>query len=879
MKHRLLAALLLAALLLTILPSANAAEFRYLYRLEDGNAVITGYEGALPDEPVIPDTLDGHPVTEIGVNAFKQASISKISLPAGLKRIEDNAFNCSSLREIDLPDGIEYIGEHVFGNTKLTRLFIPASVKYLGNQLNMPLEIVVLYGKDTLRDDGWADYFPSGTKIYGYRSCPLIQKQSSYSRVYYLDEYLFNPVDPEILTEGDFQYVLTDGEASVCKCTGSGDITVPDTLGGYPVVALAPESCNSAGITSLTLPDTIRIIGSHAADGGKVSSVNLPASLEYIGDYVFSGTDFGNLTLPQNLHVINKGAFSGCRIGSLVCPPALRTIGDSAFEDCGITSITLSEGLTTLGNKALYGCRLSELTVPASLTTCSYCINAESVGCVIGYPDTEMAVYCAENSIPFANILTGEEYPLAYRTMRSGISYRVLPAANCVYVYGGTSELLPDDLVIPDQVDGYPVTKLFCGFENCRFQSVTLPETLRLIGGEAFSHCTFLEAVYLPDQPIEISWNAFSGCQKLYSLYLPPSVTIRRDNGAFGDIGGGITVFIGYPDTDAERYAQEKNKWFCALQEGKEYVIDSHGVYGIENGEATLVHSLITPTSASGIPTLPDYVEDYPLVRIAAGAYPLCSPEILKLGNNIRVVENGAFPWDDGPMKLFIPPNVEYVCPPNEYFSEIYGVTGTYAERYARLYGLQFYDMSTTPFHDVPRNAWYHDYVREVYWYKLMGGTSRTTFEPEMSTSRAMVVKVLANLTGVYEFKWRYGFTDVPEGTWYTDAVNWGRYYGIVNGTSATEFSPDAPVTREQLAAFLYRYAQLCKLPCLTNGSLSAYRDAGSVSAYAVDAMKWAVTSGIINGTSADTLSPQEHATRAQFAAMLCRFLDYIQNN
>ena len=102
-----------------------------------------------------------------------------------------------------------------------------------------------------------------------------------------------------------------------------------------------------------------------------------------------------------------------------------------------------------------------------------------------------------------------------------------------------------------------------------------------------------------------------------------------------------------------------------------------------------------------------------------------------------------------------------------------------------------------------------------------MNGTSETTFEPLATTSRAMVVQVLYNMSDRPRVYAQKAFDDVVEGQWYYDAVNWAKAVGVCNGTSETEFSPNDPVTREQLAAFLYRYAVLCGYTCIASGDLS----------------------------------------------------------
>lgn len=173
-----------------------------------------------------------------------------------------------------------------------------------------------------------------------------------------------------------------------------------------------------------------------------------------------------------------------------------------------------------------------------------------------------------------------------------------------------------------------------------------------------------------------------------------------------------------------------------------------------------------------------------------------------------------------------------------------------------------------TGFRDVQADAWYADAVQYVVSEGLMNGTDADAFSPDASMSRAMLVTVLYRLSGEPAVSQDSGFADVAADAYYADAVSWATEQGIVTGTSQTAFSPDESVTREQMAALLYRYAGEPSAA----GDLSAYADADSVSAYASDAMAWCVENGVLNGTDGSRLEPAASATRAEVAAVLQRF-------
>jgi hypothetical protein len=137
--------------------------------------------------------------------------------------------------------------------------------------------------------------------------------------------------------------------------------------------------------------------------------------------------------------------------------------------------------------------------------------------------------------------------------------------------------------------------------------------------------------------------------------------------------------------------------------------------------------------------------------------------------------------------------------------------------------------------------------------------------------TRAMLVTVLYRLEKAESNGTENTFTDVPDGEWYTDAVIWAKENGIVNGITETEFAPNDNITREQTVTILYRYAKYKGYDVEVSAELSKFSDMDEISCFAFDAFRWAIESGIINGTSVTTLSPKDTATRAQLAAILMR--------
>lgn len=184
--------------------------------------------------------------------------------------------------------------------------------------------------------------------------------------------------------------------------------------------------------------------------------------------------------------------------------------------------------------------------------------------------------------------------------------------------------------------------------------------------------------------------------------------------------------------------------------------------------------------------------------------------------------------------------------------------------------------VSGLPFGDVKSADWFYNDVKYVYEKGIMAGTAADVFAPNATTTRAMIVTILYRLEGSPAVTGTSAFVDVPAGQWYTDAVNWAAANQIVKGTSATTFAPNDSITREQMAAILYRYAQYKGYDVTKKADLSGYSDNGQVSAYAKDALAWANAAKLINGVTNTTLAPQGNATRAQVSAILHRFCDGV---
>lgn len=185
------------------------------------------------------------------------------------------------------------------------------------------------------------------------------------------------------------------------------------------------------------------------------------------------------------------------------------------------------------------------------------------------------------------------------------------------------------------------------------------------------------------------------------------------------------------------------------------------------------------------------------------------------------------------------------------------------------------------PFTDVVAGTWYYGAAAYAYNNGLFAGMTPTTFAPNATMTRAMLVSVLWRLAGEPAPKAPNTFVDVPDGAWYTDAVTWAAENGVVSGIGGSRFDPSGFVTREQTAEILYNYAHSKGYDVSARADLTAFPDAGSVSGWAEEALSWANAAGLINGTVRDgqtILDPQGSASRAQVAMILMNYVEHVVN-
>ena len=432
-------------------------------------------------------------------------------------------------------------------------------------------------------------------------------------------------------------------------------------------------------------------------------------------------------------------------------------------------------------------------------------------------------------------------------------------------------------LYIPDHIYEYPVTQIasYTTRNNVKdtyhqdiYTSIVIPATVRRIDSYAFfyrNNYSRIRSIYLCE-----------GVQSVgnYALY---QSDIQAD-----------TVYLTLPNSLQEFGRDEEQLWnsryihvFAAENSvGAEYASraaatfhNNHAADGtitgnyanmdfrIQNGEVTIIKC----DSACGSidPFLPSYIDGYPVTelaylslltidRISSSAYAVLPPTLNRLDYDVFGVS------PENHLLLYYP--------------------GTPAEKlvqYQRYPYANIYDVLALPYQDVQQGDWYYSAVSFAYYNGLMNGVADMLFDPNGTMTRAMLVTVLWRLDGG-SADGTSPYTDVPEGTWYTDGVIWATENGIVNGVGNGKFDPNGTVTREQIATILYRYAAYRGVDVTDRASLDLFTDAGAVSDFARAPMQWAVQTKLISGRLDHKqlyLAPQSGGTRAEVATILMRFL------
>ena len=447
---------------------------QYLYYLDaDNNAIITGYGGD-GGAVVVPNEMDGYPVVGIEYGAFSYSDVTSVVIPEGVTYIDTYVFSgCESLISVSLPSTMESIGERAFNNCTSLEL-----VKYNGTETKAA-EIAIGESNDYLLNATWE--YATG------------------------EEEPEEPDEPELpnipeAAEGDFIYSVVNGEAVVIDYAGEGgDVAIPDTLGGYPVITIGEDAFNIGdAITSLVIPDSVVTIEADAFSVlDKMTSVVIGNGVKTIGANAFSWTEsLTSVTLGNSVVSIGERAFERSGITSITMPDSVTEIGTQAFYMCRkLTSVHISSGLRVIPEEAFWECTaLKSIEIPNTVTEIAF-------GAFMDTGLTSIHIPAGVTSI-------------GVRALRS---------------YSMQAITVDADNPIYKDVDGVLFSKdgkTLVRFPTGRSGSYAVPDGVVVIGEEAFERAKNLSAVTLSDSVTTLNTCAFNMCYALPSMDLNNVVTV-----------------------------------------------------------------------------------------------------------------------------------------------------------------------------------------------------------------------------------------------------------------------------------------------------------------------------------------------------------------
>ena len=601
--------------------------------------------------------------------------------------------------------------------------------------------------------------------------------------------------------------------------------------------------------TQVTLPDSVTSIGRYGiAMCSKLTGLSIPKGVTGIGDFGLAGNGLTAVTLPDGLQSLGRGAFDSCAsLTNTTLPAAITAVPGKCFADCTkLLNVKYAGTVTAIGDLAFESCKaLTAAPIPETVTTID---KAAFTGCTA----------------------------LTNVTIPAGVS------------------TIPEDC-----------------FRGCTaLTDIDLPGTVTSVGHNAFTDCAALKDVrcYGAAPAVEPgNSEAHSFEPAIVTVHYNPAMNWTLD--ADGKWQG-YTVSDKGACTHTDYDTTERTVPATCGEAGRVDTICSNcgevvstrelpptGAHDWGNGVVTTAPTETTPgvrtytctvcdqTRTEAIPATGAH--DYQFTKNVAptctdGGYDLYTCSGCGATERRNLTDAAGHKWDGGTV----------TTAPTETTPGVRTFTCTVCDQ-TRTEAIPATGASTCTggpscpsygLHDVAGpDYWAHKGIDYCVRNRLMSGVGAGTFSPDTACTRAQIVKILYNRSGNQtDYSYYYlPFTDVAPGAWYYNAVAWAYYNDVTSGTSATMFTPNAAITRQQLVTFLYRYTVKYAPEFTGNAApISAFPDAGSVANWAYAAMSWAVGNGLIVGNAHDNgpdyLDPNDSATRAQTATIIMRYCQLI---
>ena len=782
-------------------------------------------------------------VTEYGSDIFFGCkNLSYVELPDNMTQLPDVLFSgCSALRRISLPSGLERIGDTAFYGTGLERITIPASVKVIGkNAFAWLTNMKTIDIPDTVESIGTNAYIyckgvktvniGSGVKSIGkdafhtwnvdYGEEPVMNVKTEATatalrRCGYGQEILLNGVpytsyNGTTFDDGIFSYMpISDTEVQVIGFNGSaasGEFTMPQEV-----------YCEGDDRT-YTVTSVLDMV---FYENQNILKLNLPDTITEVGDYAFDEMfNVCEINIPKNLKNLGYQGmgYLGWDMSSeyefntdlvLEIPGTLEVWGDCGFAGNQHKTIVVGEGVESIGKYGLFGCyNATSVTLPSTLKRIE---------------DSAMANCFALTSIDIPESVTyiGDDafsgVPLESIDLLEGLTYI---GRHALGTYVWNTDYTAQYWTGPDYVE-LNGALANVGYDAFRPDA----EIVAVLNSQRNMVVAFNDMENLPtvcwDGKTDIPYNDGSYVPADKELHLTENVTIDGKLTVDGKVYVPYNVYLEITDD--------------ALIENPENIIYE----GCPHENTTTVTVPATCTETGSVTVTCD------------GCGEVLSQEVLPALGHDTVIRNAK----------------DATCTEDGYTGdEICKVCGEVVKEGQVIPA----HCASASFTDVNTESWYHPYVDYVVDNSLMKGMGNNLFAPNATLTRGMLVTTLYRLAGEPEVEALSSFTDVGENRYYAKAIAWAEEQDIAKGVTDTTFAPEAVVTREQAATFLYRYALRFLDAAAADGSeLSVYEDEGQISSFAREALSWATAEGIFEGFPDGTLQPKGNLTRAQMAKLL----------
>ena len=528
-------------------------------------------------------------------------------------------------------------------------------------------------------------------------------------------------------------------------------------------------------------------------------------------------------------------------ITDVVITGEVLSIGAYAFLDCKeLRTVTLPKSITVIEESAFRGCvSLEELVLPENLEQ-------------IGFGAFQDCTALKEMVIPASANTLDDSVFFGCTGLTSVTIEAEITAIGWTFFYGCESLV---EVTLPQTLTEIGRN----AFTSCKsLVEIELPDALTTIGYAAFQHCDSLAEVTIPEKVSSIGAYAFSDCDALTSVYFcGDAPEVGGEAFCLWDVAAGEYVL--HPEL-LLYYVEGKEGWTSPEWKGYPTAVWSpehiHSYSTAVTAPTCTEPGYTTYSCACGDSYVDDYVDPTGHSYEATVTEPTCTEQgyttytCTVCGDSYTDDETDALGHDfeKGVCVRCGEKDPDYVPPERVEFA------------------------------DVSEDDWFCEAVNYAVENGLMNGMGEGKFEPDTAMSRAMLVTVL----------WRYAgspvegtndFTDVSKDAWYAQAVAWAAKNGVVTGVGDGKFDPEGKITREQMAAILYRYSKALGLDVSQTAELSAFPDGSKTSDYAKEALSWAVAEGLITGTkngSSTYLDPQGSATRAQVATILMRYIENV---